>query len=226
MKKILLVLSLLCGTLAAFGQSVSVGVRGGVSQATFASSGSNDYGKQSSLTSFSAGAFVDLKLGSISLQPGVFVTGKGGKIDLSSTTDGIKVMGNIKTNPTYAEVPVDLVYHIPIVIGNIYVGAGPYAALGISGKIKGSATGALVSDPALSQTMTIDENVFKSNEYAEFKKNDYGANFIAGVKFDGGFLVNVGYDLGLTNILSNSSILSSDIKFYTRTLSLTIGFSF
>src|SRR5690606_37630569 len=82
-----------------------------------------------SVTSFQIGGLVDVPLAtSFSLQPGITLSGKGFKVEGDDEGDSFTYQENIM----YLEVPVNAVYKV----GNIYFGAGPYAAFALSGKYK------------------------------------------------------------------------------------------
>jgi len=110
----------------------------------------------------------------------------------------------------YLTMPIDLVYHTNWFNKRIYVGAGPYAAYGLSGTytMKG-----------------IDTDMQFGNNYANgdnLRKVDLGANFMAGVLLDRNFIIGAKFDLGLSNIASGGS--SSQI--HTRSFGLSIGYVF
>ena len=205
MKKILLTLTLATASLFTFAQSASFGVKGGVSFAKInaSSSSANISVNTGSVTTFSAGLFADLKFGNLSLQPAAIYAGKGGNIDAGGGDE-------VTVNLYYLQVPVNLVYRVPAVIGSVYFGAGPYAAFGLSGKEKGTSGGTSVS-----QDVTFGDGA------DDYKSTEFGVNGIAGVEFKNGFLLGLNYDLGLSNI-SNSS----DASVKNRVFGISAGFKF
>ena len=115
---------------------------------------------------------------------------------------------------TYIEVPANFVYHIPVGIGKVYFGAGPYYAVPVSGKIV--------------NTYTYNGNVLSSTDHASFgsgmndyKTSDYGINIIGGLSFKYGLSLNLGYGIGLVNI---SNYPGESLK--NRVLSTSLGFLF
>ncbi len=98
---------------------------------------------------------------------------------------------------------------VPVVIGNIYFGAGPYVGIGLSGKVK--------------VTGTTESQDIKFGSDGDFKRTDFGLNGIAGLEFKGGFLVGLNYDLGLTDI-GNDGTSESATK--NRVFGLSVGFKF
>lgn len=209
MKKTLLSLCLLMASFAAFAQLPTVGFKGGVNFATLhaTSNGSNLSINSGTLTTFNVGAFVDFKFGNVSLQPALNFTGKGGSFSGSSDED---FGGSAQSKLYYLQVPVNVVYHVPAVIGDFYFGAGPFLGMGISGKEKIKANGVEQSEDVK----------FGSGE-DEVKRTEFGANAIVGFKFKTGFLINANYDLGLSNIANDDTS-----KLKNRVFGISVGYAF
>lgn len=223
MKKLLLSLLLAGASLVTFAQLPTFGIKGGVNFATLHASveGFNLSANSNTLTSFNAGVFVDFKFGNVSLQPALNLSGKGGKFNGASFSDNsdenvdVEVeQGTGKINLLYLQLPVNIVYHVPVVIGDIYFGAGPYVARGLSGKVK-------ITDPETGQSESEDIK-FGGNDDNSFKAMEYGANAIAGIKLKTGLLFNINYDLGLSNITPTSE----GGKLKTRVFGVSIGYAF
>jgi hypothetical protein len=227
MKK-LLALLFTALSMQVFAQLPSIGVKGGVNFASMQASGiqanviagTNTLAKSGTVTSFNVGVFVDVKLGHFSLQPAVNFTGKGGTFNGFTGTfpNGSKSEVETKYNLYYVQVPVNLVYHIPFVAGEFYLGAGPFVSMGVYGKKKQSA------DNNNNGTHTIisssDKIMFGDN--GDMRSDEYGAGAIAGIKLKGGLLFNLNYDLGLSNIAPNNT----GNKFKNRIVGASIGFVF
>lgn len=226
MKKPILLLLLTFATSAAFAQIPTIGIKGGVNFATLSASGqennvvagTNLQSSSGNVTSFNIGVFADLKFGNFSLQPAVNFTGKGGIFDGATglLPDGSTSQVHSKYNLYYIQVPVNLVYHIPVVIGEIYIGAGPYGSSAVHGKLKQTAVNTKNGSFGGSQDIKFGNNA------DEIKRMDYGANAIAGIRLKGGLLFNINYDLGLTNILPDAD----GNKMKTRVLGISAGFAF
>jgi hypothetical protein len=223
MKKLLLSLLLAGASLVTFAQLPTFGIKGGVNFATLHASveGFNLSANSNTLTSFNAGVFVDFKFGNVSLQPALNLSGKGGKFNGASFSDNsdenvdVEVeQGTGKINLLYLQLPVNIVYHVPVVLGDIYFGAGPYVAKGLSGKVK-------ITDPETGQSESEDIK-FGGNDDNSFKAMEYGANAIAGIKLKTGLLFNINYDLGLSNITPTSE----GGKLKTRVFGVSIGYAF
>ena len=226
MKKPILLLLLTLATSFAFAQLPTIGIKGGVNFASLGASGqannvvagTNLQASSGNITSFNIGVFADIKFGNVSLQPAINFTGKGGTFD---GTTGVLPGGSTsqvhsKYNLYYVQVPVNIVYHIPVVIGEIYFGAGPYGSSGVHGKLKQTAVN------TQSGSFGGSRDIKFGNESGEIKRMDYGANAIAGIRLKGGLLFNINYDLGLTNILPDAD----GNKMKTRVLGISAGFAF
>ena len=208
MKTLFLSLFLVIGSFTSFAQLPGFGIKGGVNFPRLSTSSQNNdpYIIPSTLTTFFVAAFIDFKFGNFSYQPGVNFTGKGGQTFYKGLpADGIDVTEKVKLY--YLQVPMNVVYHLPVVIGNLYLGAGPYAAVGTSGKIK-----YLTSATSKSQDVKFGSN-------GDFKATDFGAGIIAGFQFNTGLLIGLNYDLGLSNI-------SNDGNTKNRVFGVSAGFVF
>ena len=210
MKKILLLFVLATASLTAFAQLPTFGIKGGLNFAnmTISAQGSSLSISTGTLTTFSVGAFADFKSSSnVSIQPGINYTGRGGSIDGDEGT-------NAKFKLFYLQVPVDIVYHIPVLVGHIYLGGGPYAEIGLNGTESGN-----------DGTQTISQDVKFGND-GDFKSSGFGLNFIGGIQFKSGLLLGLNYDLGLTNMLSDASSNNGEGKFKSGVFGVSIGYSF
>ena len=205
-------------------QSIKLGIKGGYNLAKLVEKMDGVTVSTENYSGFMAGAYVDLKLGIISIQPGLVYSSKGGKLfssysysDGSATYEGSQ---KAKVSLNYLEVPVNLLYHVPIVVGNIYFGAGPYAAMGLSGKQSYSVSG---NFPAIEEYDFDGHNekvTFGSGE-DDVKRIDYGLNAQAGLRLKGGLDLGINYGLGLANISNDS-----DYKTRNRVWSFTVGYFF
>jgi len=206
MKKTLLSLCLLMASFAAFAQLPTIGFKGGVNFAKLnvSADGTNVTANSGTLTTFNVGAFVDFKFGNVSLQPALNFTGKGGKFSSE------EVDGSAQFKLYYLQVPVNVVYHVPAVVGDFYFGAGPFLSMGVSGKEKANVNGTEES-----------VNVKFGSGEDEVKRTEFGANAIVGFKFKTGFLINANYDLGLSNITNDNTG-----KLKNRVFGISVGYAF
>ncbi|HEY8920371.1 MAG TPA: porin family protein [Chitinophaga sp.] len=201
MKKHLLLLTtaLSCG-LFSYAQ-VSFGVKAGFSMAGMSHKYDNEFIKPNTKTvpAFHAGVIADIALSeNFSLQPGLFYSAKGAKMDaiIPGIADGpVKVKSTIHLS--YLELPVNFLYKHELGPGKIFAGAGPYLAYGISGKIKTDYDADSFVDSDLDVKFKNQRG--DSANVAYVKPFDAGANFIAGYEFKMGLVFSVNYSLGLTN---------------------------
>ncbi len=89
-------------------QSVGVGVKGGLNMSTL-----SDLDNSSTKTGFHFGGYVRLKLGGIGLQPEVYYSGQGSKIDAGAVKESI--------DTKYVNIPVLLRFN-PVPVLNFHVG--------------------------------------------------------------------------------------------------------
>lgn len=158
---------------------------------------------------FSGGFLIDFTLfKNLSLQPEFLLTMKGCKRegytdiinaydpDITLYHDAFLVW---KVNFTYIEIPINIIYKIPVKAGSIYVGTGPYLAYGISGKSKitHSYNGINIDDEMIESAKK--SNLF-TGENKMYKPFDFGLNFLAGYEFKNGFFLNAGYSFSLISI--------------------------
>ena len=179
------------------------------------------------LTSFQVGITGDVHLASILyLQPGIFFTGKGSKLEIGRPTENFYAKQT--TNPFYIEVPVNFVIKLPFNDeSHFFFGAGPYGAIGIAGKAK-------TDRKVLNFTSHTENNIEFSNDdpstFGEeegtglgvLKRFDYGLNGVVGVEGKS-LVLSAGYGLGLAKLQSGSNS-SSDNNNKHRVLSFTVGF--
>ena len=145
------------------------------------------------------------------VQPGVSLQGKGAKF-ASGSFAGEDF--ELTQNTMWLEVPVNLVGKIEAGMGNLFLGAGPYVAFGLSGKNKFSTTIDGIEDQVRD---------FKFGKDNTLKNTDFGINFTAGYEFGNGLQIHGGYGLGLTNIVGKDlESLTGDVK--NRVWSIGIGF--
>lgn len=223
MKKTLLTICFAAASLVTFAQLPTFGIRGGVNFASqsISASGENISVSSGTLTTFNAGVFIDFKFANLSLQPALNFTGKGAKY----TGDVTDINGNdagtstVTENLYYLQLPVNVVYHIPVLVGNVYFGAGPYVARGLTGKIKVPAG----VDTGSGGTDGTDETVHFGNGEDDIKAMQYGADFILGVEFKKGFLINANYDLGLSNDFPSAD---GGVSSKSRVFGFSVGYKF
>lgn len=232
MKKLLVTLSIVLTAVYAFSQTnpVKFGIKAGVTFPTIAAEGGasaydgpepSDY---SSNTSFYIGGTVDFPVSKVfSVQPGLSLIGKGAKAKYYYSNfepgPGLFIFeGSSKLNTMYVEIPVNAVFSFNLGSGKIFFGGGPYYGFAISGKIKRDGI-------AISGGNTVDDSGSRDLKFGtdkDFKRGDFGFNFLAGYELKNGFNLHAGYGLGLT------TITGENIKFYqekNRVFSIGLGYA-
>lgn len=213
--------------MSAFAQNgpVKFGVKAGATFPNFSISGDASGDDFKTTTSFYVGGTVTFPVSDrFSLQSGLSFIGKGTESDNVSDIEaeaGVTVTGKAKINPLYLELPVNAIVNFEAGNGKFFVGAGPYVAMGIAGKVKvtGSATG-----NGSTATATVKEDIkFGTGDDDLLKRGDFGLNFLAGYELNNGFNIQAGYGLGLSNLLDVDSNIAS---MKNRVLSIGVGYSF
>lgn len=217
---------LLISSLSLHAQQSSVFVKAGVNLANISVDKDGNVDDARGIASFHAGLQADLPITKFfAIQPGVFFTGKGSKIESGNTSGNNWVRSS--TRPYYIEVPVNAVIKLPLGDeSSFFFGAGPYLGIGVGGKnkIEGKILGV-----DFSRTENIkfsDDDPFTSGEegsgYGIMRRFDYGLNGTVGVqsKFA---LFSVNYGLGLAKLQSGTSSSENELGKH-RVLSFTVGF--
>ncbi|TWI80655.1 outer membrane protein with beta-barrel domain [Lacibacter cauensis] len=212
---------------SASAQESSVFLKAGFNMANVSVTDGGDVDEARMLPSFHVGLQGDIPVikNILSIQPGLLFTGKGSKVQ--SGTQGSNGYFKASTNPYYIEVPVNVVVKAPLGDGaKFFVGAGPYAAMGIAGKRK-------LEYQALNIVYNRTDNIEFSNDdpttsgeegagYGILRRFDYGLNGTIG--FEGKTaMFSVNYGLGLAKLQSGADN-NADANNKHRVLSFTIGF--
>ncbi|HEY8397048.1 MAG TPA: porin family protein [Flavihumibacter sp.] len=231
MKKLILSMAVAAaaGT-ASFAQDNNIYLKGGYNLANVSSNTDGSVDDAKAVSGFHVGVMADLPLGAgfLSLQPGVLFTTKGTKTEWGKGSQIAHFTAT--TNPQYIEVPVNLVVNLPLADkeSKFFVGAGPYAAMGIGGKNK-------VTGKVLGVDVSVDNKIEFTNDDPEIsnpedaagmrymKRIDYGINGTAGFAFRN-LLLSINYGHGLTKLNAGSDDLE-DNKFKNRVWSVSVGIS-
>jgi hypothetical protein len=200
-------------------------IRGGLNLANVSGTPNGRVNEANALKTFHVGVGWDIPLAEyFSLQPGLMYTGKGAKTEYGKEGNGFYYKAT--SNPMYIEVPLNFVGKIPLTqTSSIYLGAGPYAAMGINGKNKVDAYTLGVRRSTSNNIVFSNDNPTTAQEenygYGKIKRFDYGLNAVAGVEF-ARFTVGAGYGYGLVNINSGTDNTASD-KGKNRVWNFSLG---
>ncbi len=205
-------------------------VQGGLNLANITKTTDGQTEKNNWLPSFNAGMMGRFGLSDVfDLETGLLLTGKGSKAEtyFTSATDDNYV--KTKFNPIYLEVPLNAVVKFPLQAkssSNIFIHAGPYIAVGITGKSKVEQSIIGVKSSSTSDVKFSNDDPFTSRQddaaYNKLKRFDYGLNFGGGIDF-GKFILKANYGLGLAKINSTESNNTADDKNKFRTFSISAG---
>lgn len=226
MKNLTLGTALLLMGLASNAQKAQI--RAGVNLANVSVTENGRVDEANQLTSFQVGVLTDIGLGSkyLVLQPGILYTGKGSKVQKGTAGQA----GYFKQtfNPTYLELPVNLLFKAPIgSTSRFFAGAGPYVAMGIGGKTKTEGTRALTGDYSFERDIKFsndDPTTFGQEEgtgLGVIRRFDYGLNGTAGIEGKSAVL-SVNYGLGMAKLQSGTNN-NADNNNKHRVLSFTLG---
>ena len=206
MKK--LVFSAICCliTLMAVAQSkVGVQASGIMSSASFTDdniSGTN----RDARAGFGAGVFAEYPLsGKFTIKPGLNFMQKGVNFKSRYVEDNTKVTQRINTRLNYLEVPVLAIYNVKGSQGKWFIGAGPSASYGLSGRLKGEIE-IVEGNSSSKEPINIDAFKDENHDGADFRRFDFGLAATAGHNINKNLSVQINYLHGLSNIASNSDV--------------------
>lgn len=187
-------------------------LKGGFNFASLTSSETTNIQDASATSGFHIGVVSDIPIANslFTFQPGVFITSKGAYTTAYTMEDKtINPGASLQTyradvRPIYLEVPLNIVVKIPLSYSTrLFVGAGPYAAMGIGGKVSGTRTTngssesydrkIIYKDASPYDVRSEDNNVYKLNRF------DIGINAMAGVEI-GRLMIGANYGYGFSNV--------------------------
>lgn len=203
MKKLALSVAAMLIAGATFAQ-VKFGVTAGPSFSSVTSKVNGDKETSKLMTGLRAGLTVDIPLADeFYVQPSLLYVGKGGNDEVLGV--------DLKTRLHYIELPINFMYKPEVGAGNLFIGLGPYIAMGLGGKTEIVDNGNAVS-----------RDIEWGDENGQLKRMDAGANFQVGYEFPMGFNVGLFTDLGLVNIQGGDN----DNSFKNTSFGLTVGYKF
>lgn len=189
------------------------GVRGGVNFFNITGKNANGDRYENNInTGFHVGVNAEIPVGTGSyLQPGILYSQKGAE----STTNG-----NNEVDLSYIEVPVNFVYKPVLGTGRVLLGFGPYVGVGIGGKVKSNGT---KTDVEFTNEHSTETN---TADFAEFKRLDYGGNFLAGYEFRNNVSFQINAQLGLANISPETNGVDDKTKRNNTGFGVSVGYRF
>jgi len=226
MKKWLLAAAVCFVSAAGFSQA-SFGIQGtgNISSASLKFEEGVDWTKKMSfapgggfVAQFQLGENFAVRTGAFFLQHTAIVNTKGFDPDNGELGE-IAIEAKNKLN--YVQVPVYALYTKEMGSSQFFIGAGPYANYGISGKTKLTAKFTYPGGEPGEETYESDAFKKEEEDGANFKRADFGAAAIAGIRLSGGFFVQAGYQMGLANITRDEGN-----KYKTQGIQVSFGYFF
>lgn len=156
------------------------------------------------------------------LRSGLNFLQNGVKINSTDVQDGIGEFEiEAKNKLNYLQIPVYALYTKEVSLVEIYAGAGPYINYGISGKSKITYT--YTDENGDKATDSEESDAFKKEEDGGvgFKRFDWGAGAIAGIRFPGGMFAAIGYQYSFGNTSNDDAS-----KYHNQGFQLSIGYFF
>ncbi|HTC00198.1 MAG TPA: porin family protein [Ferruginibacter sp.] len=225
MKKIIIVL-LAIAVISITTINAQTYLQGGLNIANISTSNDGQTQSSNAIASFNAGFMGRFGISDFfDLEAGALFTGQGAKSVTNYGTNTITTT----FRPYYVQVPLNAVVKFPlgdpkITKANIFIFAGPYAAIGVGGHSK--TTNSLDGSEQTNSIKFDNEDPFTSDQenaaYDKLKLWDFGINMGAGIDF-GPILVKAQYGLGLTKINSEEGNNEENDKDKYRTVSVSLG---
>jgi len=204
-------------------------LKGGVNFANISVSSDGSVNNAKMLTTFNVGLLGDIPLADVfSIQTGLYLNGKGSKTEQYFGTSTDHNFYKVKFNPLYLELPANFVVKLPVDDqARVFFGAGPYVAMGIGGKVKGTQDiGGITSTYEKNIVFNNDDPTTSEQEDASVRKLrrfDYGANLLAGIEINR-LMLGVNYGLGMAKIGSADNNNNDKNKY--RIFSINAGIRF
>ena len=199
---------------------VSFGLRGGLNMQNINGKDFNgDALELSMIPGFHAGVVADIPIApDFFFEPGLLFSTKGAKADEY-------LLGSMKYNLSYIELPLNLVYKPMLGNGHFFIGFGPYIGYGISGKTTFEIEGMTIEKDIIFEKEFSSSS--EQDDWASFKRLDYGGNLFFGYQFEFGFSVQLNTQLGLAAISSENLSLPNDKTAFRNTgFGLSLGYNF
>ena len=200
----LLLILLLTAAITQAQPTFRLGVRGGLNRASStvepsSTSPSSAYyysASKSGIYAWQAGAVLEVAFRRFALQPALVFSQKGEQFDAATSIIGIASVSSTETSTVsrynWLELPLNVVY----TLHGFQVYAGPYVALAVGGRQRGTSRSA--SPYGRYGPYDFDEKISYGSD-TENRRLDTGVNFGLGYR-KGPLQVQLGYGLGLRNL--------------------------
>lgn len=145
-------------------------------------------------------------------EPGALISTKGYREKEEHEDGEYKYIGSL--NLVYLEIPMNAKATLDLGGTKVFVFAGPYLALGLTGKAKSEVN-------FYGETEKDSESVEWGSEDDKAKRLDFGLNIGAGAQLTDEISVSLGYGLGLGNVSNDTE---NGYKIQNRVVSLSVGY--
>lgn len=174
-----------------------------------------EQGDIENLAGFHLGLTADFPINEIlSFETGLLLNTKGVKSSLEEPAFGLSFESKLRAY--YLDVPLAVKGSYAIGENKIFATAGPYVGIGLTGKTYLSLE---IDGEGETETEDID---WGDDEDADLRRLDMGLTFGAGVEMNH-FVLGIGYDLGLFNILPD---IDPAYSANHRVLRFSVGYKF
>jgi len=166
-------------------------------------------------TGFHIGPIVDFPVSkSFSVETGAIFNTKGYHTNSQTSFLGISLGAKSKTSLTYIDIPITAKLSYPVGNLTVFLNAGPYLGIGISGKTTVEANVSTISGSDEYEV------VWGNDDDSDLKRIDYGLSLGAGVRFNS-IEIGASYGLGLANLAT-----SEDAKMNHQVIGISLGYMF
>lgn len=150
-----------------------------------------------------------------SIETGLLFSNKGFCRDYGQITiDG--VTGNVKetSNLNYLDIPLSVKVSFKIAKSKLFISAGPYAGIGLYGKLKQKST--------FPGALDYNEKVIWGNDnFSMYKRFDFGFYACSGIQFNS-FQLGLNFNYGLRNIVGSKL---NSFEFGNEVIAISFGYN-
>jgi hypothetical protein len=165
------------------------------------------------IPAFDGGVFAELPIvDEFYFRPELLYAAKGAKSKDASP--------EVTSHLSYLVLPLEFLYKGDLSGGKIFLGIGPYLAMGIGGKVSYGSTD---YDIKFKNDVSITD---ADSTVVHYKPIDFGGIIIAGYEFGNGFSFAINASLGLSNIESKFDGKQLDSSTKNNGFGLTLGYRF
>jgi hypothetical protein len=210
-KVLLLALATTAFSLTSKAQKVTYGVRAGINFQNI--NGEDESGRDLDYdlkTGFHIGVNAEVPVApDFYVQPGLLFSTKGYKDELPGD--------DLKTNVSYLEIPINVLYKPTLGPGKLLLGFGPYIGIGVGGKIKSGSKDVDIK---------FANDVNSADFWRSSKRMDFGGNLLAGYELSSKISFQLNAQLGMTNLTPKRDGKKTDFKAKNTGFGISVGYRF